>query len=211
MIAPKAPSLKRMLSYVGWPLLLLIVWDLLVAFAYMVLHWYWLASKSLPLALYGSAIGVVVGFRNNSAYGRWWEGRTLWGQIVNNSRSLARQICTSMHPAENGDHDDLLQLAARQKQMVYHQIAFVHALRQQLRGLSPWEDIAPFLEAEELEALRREKNVPLALQQCMGRQLRDAKSKGWVDALEWQAIDKNLDDLADAQGGLERIKNTPMP
>jgi len=211
MIVPSAPSLKRMLLYVGRPLVILIAWDLLVVFAYLVLHWGWLASKSLPLALYGSAIGVVVGFRNNSAYGRWWEARTLWGQIVNNSRSLSRQVCTSMHPSQNGDHDDLLQVFNRQKQLVYHQIAFVHALRQQLRELSPWEEITPLMTAEELELLRNQKNVPLAIQQSMGRQLRDAKTKGWVDALEWQSMDKNLDDLADAQGGLERIKNTPMP
>ena len=211
MIAPKNPRLGRMLLYVGWPLLLLVLWDLLVVFAYLVLRWDWIASKSIPLALYGSAIGVIVGFRNNSAYGRWWEARTLWGQIVNNSRSLARQVCVTMHPAREGSETDIPQLRAMQKDLVYYQIAFVHSLRQQLRGISPWNDLAPLLPSDELELLRAEKNVPLAIQQKMGSKLREAKDRGWIDSFEWQAMDRNLDDLSDSQGGTERIKNTPMP
>jgi len=208
MIAPKSAHFGHMLLYVGWPLLLLFVWDLLVVIGYTVLNWTWLASKSLPLALYGSAIGVIVGFRNNSAYGRWWEARTLWGQIVNNSRSLARQVCTTMRPSQESEQNDLLGLRRR---LIYQQIAFVHALRQQLRGLSPWEELSRLLESGEIEALRAERNIPLAIQQMMGHALREAKDRRWVDALEWQAMDRNLDDLADAQGGTERIKNTPMP
>ena len=211
MIVPKGPQLWRMLAYVGWPLLLLVIWDVLIVLAYNLLHWNWIGSKNIPLALYGSAIGIIVGFRNNSAYGRWWEARQLWGQIVNNSRSLARQVCATMHPARSDDPQGQLMLRRTQKQIVYHQIAFVHSLRQQLRGLSPWEVLAPLLSTAELEKLRGEKNVPLAIQQAMGGMLRDARDKGWIDALEWQAMDRNLDDLADAQGGAERIKNTPMP
>ncbi len=80
MIVPRAPQLRRMVLYVGWPLLGLIVWDLLIVMAYKVLHWGWVGSKSIPLALYGSAIGIIVGFRNNSAYSRWWEARTSVGR-----------------------------------------------------------------------------------------------------------------------------------
>src|SRR5947209_8006842 len=105
MIVPQAPQLKRMIQYVGVPLLGLVIWDVVVVVVFKLLHWEWIGSKNVPLALYGSAIGIIVGFRNNSAYARWWEARGLWGQIVNNSRSLARQVCTvvhcpSSHPAE---------------------------------------------------------------------------------------------------------------
>jgi putative membrane protein len=198
-----------MLIYVGRPLLLLFLWDVFVVFGYLVLGWEWLASRSLPLALYGSAIGVIVGFRNNSAYGRWWEARTLWGQIVNNSRSLARQACTTFRPAAG--ENDLGAVREATKRLIYYQIAYVHALRQQLRGLAPWEEIARFVDLPELNSLRAEKNVPLAIQQRIGRFLREARERDWVDGLEWQAMDRNLDDLADAQGGAERIKSTPMP
>ena len=211
MIVPKAPQLLRMLEYVGWPLLALIAWDVVIVIAYKVMHWEWVGSKNVPLALYGSAIGIIVGFRNNSAYGRWWEGRGLWGAIVNNSRSLARQVCSTMHPNPERHGEDAADLAEMQRRLVLHQIAYVHALRQHLRKLSPWEEIEPLLRADEIAALKVSKNVPLTLQQQIGRLLRQSKDRGWIDRLEWQAMDRNLDDLADAQGGTERIKNTPMP
>lgn len=200
-----------MLLYVGRPLLLLVLWDVVIVLAYNLLHWQWVGAKNIPLALYGSAIGIIVGFRNNSAYGRWWEGRGLWGQIVNNSRSLARQAVSTMHTEHDGqglEHDAVRQL---QRRLVHYQIAYVHALRQHLRGLDPWPEIERMLPDEDLSALRTSKNIPLSLQQCMGRLLREAKLNGWLDRIEWQSMDKNLDDLADAQGGAERIKNTPMP
>ncbi len=211
MIVPKAPQLGRMLQYVGWPLLALVGWDVAIVVAFKVLHWEWVGSKYVPLALYGSAIGIIVGFRNNSAYGRWWEGRALWGQIVNNSRSLARQVCSTMHPNPERHGEDADDLQAMQRRLVLHQIAYVHALRQHLRKLSPWEEIGPLLGQDELAALQTAKNVPLSIQQQIGRLLRESKNRGWIDRLEWQAMDGNLDDLADAQGGTERIKNTPMP
>lgn len=211
MITPKGAHLWRMLTYVGWPMALLAVWDVAIVIAFNLFHWEWVGARSLPLALYGSAITIIIGFRNNSAYARWWEARTLWGQIVNNSRSLARQVCATLHPARAGDEAEARELAAVQKRLVYCQIAFVHALRQQLRGLEPWPAIEPFLSASDLESLRSQRNVALALQQKIGRALRDAKDRGWLDAFEWQSVDRNVDDLADAQGGTERIKNTPLP
>lgn len=211
MIVPKQAHIMRMVQYVGLPILLLILWDLAVVVAYNVLHWNWVGSKNVPLALYGSVIGLLVGFRNNSAYGRWWEGRQLWGQIVNNSRSLARQMTATLQPRNQGDATEVMELRQSQIEVVHHQIAYVHALRQHLRQLPPWEDLQRLLPEAEVETLRREKNIPLTLQQRMGRTLRECQDRGWIDPIAWQALDRNLDDLADAQGGAERIKNTPMP
>ncbi len=214
MIVPKVPQIKRMVQYVGLPVLALVVWDVLIVVGYKVMHWEWVGSKHVPLALYGSAIGIIVGFRNNSAYGRWWEGRTLWGQIVNNSRSLARQVCATMRPHPEAGGADEAAMVAMQRRIVHYQIAFVHALRQQLRGLdvvATLRELVPELPEAELAALAKEKNAALAIQRSMGTMLRDARRHGWIDNLEWQAMDRNLDDLADAQGGAERIKNTPMP
>jgi putative membrane protein len=197
-----------MLKYVGRPLLLLALWDVLVVVGCKALHWDFLALKELPLALYGSVIGIVVGFRNNSAYGRWWEARKLWGRIVNNSRSLARQACSSIRAQNGTDHACAEKLV---RKLVMCQIAFAHALRQHLRGLNASEELARLLPAPDAERLGREHNVPLAIQQEMARMLLAAKESGWIDALQWQSLDRNLDELADAQGGVERIKNTPMP
>lgn len=214
MIVPEGPHLGRMLKYVGRPLLALLAWDIVIVVAYQGLHWEWVGSRHIPLALYGGAIGVIVGFRNNSAYARWWEARTLWGQVVNNSRSLARQVVSTMRPdrsASKMDSADEADMHTSQRRLVYHQIAYVHALRQQLRGLPPWEQIAPLLSPSDLATLKQAKNIPLALQNNIAGMLREARAAGWIDSLEWSAMDSSLDGLIDAQGGAERIKNTPLP
>jgi putative membrane protein len=208
MIVPRERQLTWMLWYVGKPLLLLVGYDVAVVGAYKVMHWNWVSLPHIPLALFGSAIGIIVAFRNQSSYARWWEARTLWGAIVNNSRSWARQVTTVMMPLGAEDADDLKTM---QRRLVYHQIAYVHALRQHLRRLEPWTELAPLLKDSELAALRDQNNVPLAIQEQMSLMLRECQMRGWVDIAQWRALDGNLDDLIDAQGGAERIKNTPMP
>jgi len=208
MIVPSGRQLVPMLKYVGKPLLLLVLYDLAVVAAYKLMHWDWVAMPHIPLALFGSAIGIVVAFRNQSAYARWWEARILWGSVVNNSRSWARQVTTGMLSLKA---DEAAEMKHMQRRMVYLQIAYVHALRQHLRKLEPWRELAPLLEERELEALRVEKNVPLTIQEWMGQLLLECQAREWIDALQWRAMDESLNDLADAQGGAERIKNTPMP
>ncbi len=197
-----------MLLYVGRPLLMLVLYDLLVVLGYKVMHWNWIALPHIPLALFGGAISIIVAFRNQSSYARWWEARTLWGAIVNNSRSFARQVVTVMLPQHNTDHASLKTM---QRKLIYHQIAYVHALRQQLRDLSPWKELAQVLTEPEVAALREQKNVPFAIQRHISSLLRECQVHGWVDIAHWRVMDGNLDDLIDAQGGAERIKNTPMP
>ena len=208
MIVPNGRHVGRLLTYVGLPLLLLLGYDLAVVVAYKVLHWDWVALPHIPLTLFGSAIGIIVAFRNQSSYARWWEARTLWGALVNNSRSWARQVTTVMMPLSDAEAGEL---KAMQTRLVYHQIAYAYALRQHLRGLEPWEVLKPQLSEQELSELREQRNVPLAIQQQMGALLRECQVRGWVDIAQWKALDANLDDLMDAQGGTERIKNTPMP
>jgi ion channel-forming bestrophin family protein len=208
VIVPRSPQLKRMVQYVGLPLLLLACFDLVVVVAYKALRWEWVALPHIPLALYGSAIGIILAFRNNSAYARWWEARTLWGAVVNNSRSWGRQVVTGLRA---GRASEAAELQEMQRRMVYHQIAFVHALRQHLRGLEPWWELKAVLREKELDGLQEQKNVPLALQQRMGAMLDECLERGWMDPMQWRAMDESLNDLADAQGGTERIKNTPMP
>jgi putative membrane protein len=208
MIVLQGPKLGPMLHYVGRPLLMLVGYDLAVVASYKVMHWNWVAMPHIPLALFGSAIGIIVAFRNQSSYARWWEARTLWGAIVNNSRSWGRQVTAVMLSAKENDEAELKTM---QRRLVHHQIAYVHALRQELRRLEPWEEIAPLLNDAELSALRLERNVPLAIQKQMAALLRECQVRGWVEMGHWRAMDGNLDDLMDAQGGAERIKNTPMP
>ncbi len=206
MILPRGPRLVPMLRYVGRPLLALFAYDLAVGAAYKVLGWEWVAMPHIPLSLFGSAIGIVVAFRNQSSYARWWEARTLWGGIINNSRSMARQVTTAMRTVK-----DAAEMREMQRRMVYLLIAYAKALRQHLRGLEPWEEMEPLMGREEIEALRGEQNVPLAILLRTSGMLRECQAREWIDMAQWQAMDGNLDGLIDAQGGAERMKNTPMP
>ena len=208
MIVPHGRLLPRMLKYIGLPLLILLLYDLAVVAAYKLMHWEWLALPHIPLSLFGSAIGIIVAFRNQSAYARWWEARTLWGAVVNNSRTLTRQVTTIMLPSNDGEAGELTEYKRR---LVYHAIAYAIALRQHLRGLEPWAELAPLLNEGELSALRDEKNVPLGILQQMSTLLHQCYARGWIVVVQWRALDQNLDDLMTAQGGSERIKNTPMP
>ena len=84
----------------------------------------------------GARLATVLAFRNTSSYARWWEARGLWGQIVNGSRNLARQAL-SMIASSNRDEATGLETPRMRRRIVMLQIAYVHALRCHLRGLSP--------------------------------------------------------------------------
>jgi ion channel-forming bestrophin family protein len=118
-------------------LLSLLVWDFVIVVCYKVFHWTWVGSNHVPLGSFGSVIGIMVVIRNSSAYGRRREARTLWGAILNRNRTLALQILTTMSPERTATPREQGEIAAVQRNLVLHQVAFVHALRQQLRGLDP--------------------------------------------------------------------------
>lgn len=205
MIVPHGPQIRKMLAYVGTPLAVLFAYDVAVVVLYKAIGWTWVALPHIPLALFGSAIGIILSFRNVSAYDRWWEARKLWGSIVNNTRSWARQVMAITLPGHEAEAVSL------QHTLIYEKIAWTHALRQHLRGLEPWNEIAHFLTVEQMEQLQGQKNVPLALQISMGKKIAEARVQGLIDNFTWTQLDDTLNDLADAQGGAERIKNTPFP
>lgn len=211
MIVAKTQRVALMIQGLKSALISLLVWDLVIVFCYKILHLGWVGSRSVPLGAFGTVLGIIVGFRNSSAYGRWWEARTLWGAIVNYSRTLARQVMTTMSPEYSASPAEQAEIASMQRELVLHQVAYVHALRQQLRGLDPLPDVSHLVAKENPAELTREKNLALAVQTRMSAMLIAARRRGWLDEWQWQAIDNSMSALMDSQGGAERIKNTPMP
>jgi putative membrane protein len=159
----------------------------------------------MPLPLMGAALSVFLAFRNNSAYDRWWEARTLWGGLVNHSRTLARRALTLI--------DDRPSPAGRdpQRLLVDMQIAYVNALRCHLRNQNPFPELRGILPPDIVERLRPEKNVPAAMLLIMGELMREAFEAGRMDSIRLAALDHSLTELCNIQGGCERIKNTPLP
>lgn len=198
MIVPGRAHVGQILHYVGRPLLVLFVWDVVVTVAFLTFARDWLEFPALPLTLLGSAVAVYLTFRNSAAYGRWWEGRILWGAMVNYSRSFARETKMLLGP----ERAELARL------LVYRHIAYVQALRLHLRRQSPWEELAPRLPAEELARLREVANVPNAILDRTGCILGE---QGGLDSMRLVGIERTFTEFSNAQGGMERIKNTPLP
>ncbi|MBM3989325.1 MAG: hypothetical protein FJ294_15380, partial [Planctomycetes bacterium] len=126
----------------------------------------------LPFTLVGIALGIFLGFRNNASYDRWWEGRKLWGALVNTTRSFARQALTLVGPRASGAED--AQVVALRREIVLRIVAFVHALRMSLRDVNDVAELARFLPAEEVERLKSETNRPYAITQGTAERLRAA-------------------------------------
>jgi putative membrane protein len=177
----------------------LIAYDIVVTTAYCYLHWRFVSLPNLALPLLGSAIALIVSLRNNAAYGRWWEARTLWGAIVNNSRSLARALVLLVGDTE------------LQHRLIRCQIAYVLALRCHLLRQPGNAVLDRYLPPELAASCRGATNVPMAIQMALGRELAVARIAGTVDTVSAAALDQRLSAMIDAQGGLERIKNTPLP
>ena len=199
MIAPRGPDTLRVLGYVGRPLGVLLVFDALVAVAYVCFDQRWLAVPHLPLSIGGGVVGVILGFRNNSCYARWWEARTLCGRIANYSRCLARQAVAFLSGGDSPE--DREQVREARRRVVYYQMAYVNAVRCQLRGQEPWAEVAPFLPPEEVESLRGERNAAAAIQRRTAEVVQECLRRGWLQPVHLALIDNSLTELANAQGG----------
>jgi putative membrane protein len=185
---------------------MLLVLDITVACLYVFGDATVLAVSSLPLGMVGAALSLFLAFRTKSAYDRWWEARTLWGGLVNTSRTFARQVLTLIRPSQESPP-----VRELQRQLVLLQIGYVHALRCHLRNQNPYPELRNRFDPDTISHLRTQKNVPVALLLHMGKLIESAFARGWTDSYRWTALDKTLSDLTDIQGGCERIKNTPMP
>jgi putative membrane protein len=211
MIVPDAANVRSMLRTVWRPLSLLFAFDMVVAVAYVYGGQAWLSMPHVPLSIFGGAIGVILGFRNNSSYQRWWEGRILWGSIVNYSRTFARQALSMIVVSPEAAESERERVSAIQERLVLLQVAYVHSLRCHLRGQPAWQELGPFYSESQIEFFRSQRNVPLCIQQEMSELLSECHQRGWLDNMRWTAMDQSLAALMNAQGGAERIKNTPMP
>ena len=144
--------------------------------------------------------------RNNNAYDRWWEARRLWGAIVNDSRTVTRQVCSfPVETAESGSS------AAAVRAFVRRQIAFAYACAAHLRKQDAVAAVTPFLDDEELARIRAHSNIPNAILHQQGQALRALRDRGALGAFEHMQIDSRVTALCDALGGCERIKNTVFP
>lgn len=178
------------------PLVILTGWDCVVVILFQIFHQEWMEQPALPFSLMGSALAIFLGIRNNAAYARWWEGRTLWGSITNNCRSFGREV------------DSLL---GGQPDVVRAMAAYPYILKSSLSGNKPDEAIAMLLDEETYKFVFSCGNPANALLYRIGKSVQKLVNERSVDGAVHGTVDRILSDLANAQGGLERIRNTPLP
>ena len=158
---------------------------------------------SVPTII-GTALALLLGFRTNQGYERWWEARIVWGAIVNDSRTLVRQLLTftADRAGELGDVPT---------QVAHRQIAFCYALGNSLRGLDAVAPAQELVSARDLALLRRHDNVPNALLLLHGKTLAELLAQGSLNPFQQVQLDATVSRLCDSMGKCERIKNTVFP
>lgn len=185
----------------------------LISVVVYALHKYNLLQINLPftiLGILGSALAIFIAFRNNSSYNRWWEARTLWGSIINNSRIFARQIIANADNAIAIGKSTPEKVSAYKKEMVYRQIAFAHSLRMHLRKQTNIDEFKHLLIADEFSELKSKTNPPNILLLQQGVRVKEGMKDEILGAFDNISIEPTLAGFNNFQGACERIKNTPL-
>jgi len=158
----------------------------------------------MPLAIpafLGTSISVLLSFKMNQSYDRWWEGRKLWGLIVNDSRTFVLQL-QSFLPADQ-------QPAV--KKMAYRHIAWCYALGRSLRGQETLKKTDHLFPGSEQKAVALQPHHPLAIMQLNARDLQRLRLNKAIDVFAHIHIQKTIVPLTDSMGGVERINRTVFP
>lgn len=169
-------------------------------------HYVGLEFLSIPLAipaLMGTCISLLLAFRTNQAYERWWEARVVWGGIVNDSRTLIRQLLTFL--PEEAVPSGVIQTVAQR------QIGWCYVLGQTLRGQPTQTAINTYIPPAEQAGVLGVTHQPLAVLQAHADQLRHLYRVGHLTDIQLGQVDATLIRLTDAMGRCERIKNTVFP
>ncbi|MGI9519147.1 MAG: bestrophin family protein [Pirellulaceae bacterium] len=235
MYTRRSVRLGLLAQFAWWIVLVSGVWSALVVLCFL-----WLAEYgfdcSLPIAPLGTigiAVAFYVGFKNSQAYDRFWEARKIWGGIVNVSRSWANQVISfisSHHAPEPVDESDVKQI---HRSMIYRHIAWLQALRYQLRRQTAWSFVPKraakkFMQETDVEAMRKQISELLSTEE---QDIICSQANSATQLLRWQSEELKqvveqhklteefrlmgmmdlITEMYTLQGKCERIKNTPFP
>ena len=182
---------------------LCVIWAFFVCLADDVMHVYKLGSLGIPEAahgLIGSVLGLLLVFRTNASYDRFWEGRKLWGSMVNECRNFSRVTRTWLAA-------DPVLVQQLNEWIATYPWAVMHRLRG-TKGLSPEPfDLAP----DDVQGVINAPHPPLVVANRMSQLCLAARGAGMISDIQLVALEGNVQRLIDYLGGCERIQNTPMP
>ncbi|HEB0855914.1 bestrophin family protein [Citrobacter freundii] len=168
----------------------------------IMLPWYTMLGIKFtlaPFSILGVAIAIFLGFRNNACYSRYVEARHLWGQLMIASRSLLREVKTTLP-----DDGEL-------RQFVNLQIAFAHCLRMTLRRQPQSEPLVKYLSATDLQTVFASQSPANRILLLMGEWLAVRRRSGQLSDILFHSLNNRLNDMSAVLAGCERIANTPVP
>jgi putative membrane protein len=199
----------------------------LVFSAYYYLEWHFVQIPFEPISVIGIAVAFLIGFKNSESYDRFWEGRKIWGGIVNYSRTWAIQVLNFVKTADKEETKKL------QQQMIYRHLGWINALRVQLRQPRPWaikenklvsrlhnrhgerniscDEAHRWVDEDEYQDLKKRVNSATHLVKNQAAQVTSLRDRGILDGFREDQLQSVLEELYNLQGRCERIKNTPFP
>jgi putative membrane protein len=179
-----------------------------------------------PISVLGITVAFYLGFKNNASYDRTWEARKIWGGIVNSTRSFGAAVCSFIQ-GENSD--------GYKKELIYRHVAWLTALRFQLRLEREWEhvenrikgryspnvneryfhnledEVKNFLSEEEFDLYKGKTNMAAQIMHKQATRLQELKDQGFFDDFRHMEFHKLVTEFFADQGRSERIKNFPFP
>lgn len=210
MVVLKKISPLFIIKYTGGMILGLLAIVLLTWLANRFIEFEEITTLLPSIAVFGTIMSLFLAFKTNESYNRWWEARTLWGSMVNYSRSFARQVLNLITLDTGTTLKSQEELTALQRELIYRHIGYINALRMSLRNQNNWAELKPFLdENERLEIIDRA-NVSTQLVQKQAQTLKNIFD-GNSNDFRYMQIDSTLNEFYNIQGGCERIKNTVFP
>ncbi len=230
-------SLKEVIFWTRRDIYTLLIISTIPTVCYELLGWKWLSIPWLPIALLGTAVAFVVGFKNNASYDRMWEARKAWGAIVNGSRSWGIMVKDFVSVKNESTNIDKQQLQHYQLKLITNHFAWLTALRHQLRETRVWEaiykkhnqeykdkwfsvhehkhdmkqDLANYLSAEEIVEVMSKTNKATQIIAMQSSILKELLNKGLIEDFRHMEMQKMLVEFYNQQGVSERIKNFPYP
>lgn len=152
-------------------------------------------------AFLGTAISVILSFKLNQSYDRWWEARKIWGSIVNDSRTFVLQLQSFLY---TGNEDAIRTLAFRH-------IAWCHSLSRSLRGKDGAADLSEYLNKEEIKGIKRHNNRHLAILQLNTQHIARLRDAEQLNVFCHVQLNNTMVNFSNSMGMAERIKSTVFP
>jgi putative membrane protein len=160
----------------------------------------------------GAAVAILVGFRNSAAYGRWTEAATLWYSVANSCRILARLTLTFVDSHKHTPSYDPDRASLFKKQMIYRTLAWVTALKCEVRGSKHDQRLLEsLLEGEEVDSIRNKQNPTTSIMLMIGHAIYDGMRDGTLQGFDSFQMEGQLAQLATLSTNCLRLRDIPIP